>query len=72
MSQHPKAATIANHLLANTRDEEVDCDRFLALLPPFLDGRIDSATLREQLEHHARVCPECTEELAILRRALGL
>ncbi|MFT3700138.1 MAG: zf-HC2 domain-containing protein [Kofleriaceae bacterium] len=72
MTERPKAARIAHYLLSNTRDEEIDCDRFLELLPQYLDGNVDSATLREKLEHHARVCPECTEELAILKRALGI
>jgi Putative zinc-finger len=39
-------------------------------LPPYLDGRVGEAELREQIEHHARLCPECGEELAIVRRAL--
>lgn len=70
MTSHPKAATILGHLLAGTREQELDCDRVLELLPPYLDGRISAAALREQIEHHARLCPECKEELAILRRVL--
>lgn len=65
-----KTAPVLEHLLAETRDEELDCDRVLELLPPYLDGRVDRATLREQIEHHTKLCPECAEELAILRRAL--
>jgi hypothetical protein len=70
MSVDPKAAAILRRLLEGTRDEELDCDRFLALLPIFLDGRIGADELREQIAHHARQCPECNEELEILRRAL--
>jgi Putative zinc-finger len=72
MSEHPKAHAILRRLLETTREEELDCDRFLALLPPLLDGRIEDATLREQLEHHVRQCAECDEELRILKEALAL
>ena len=71
MSDDPKAAAILGRLLAGTRDEEIDCDRFLELLPPYLDGKITDGELRECIEHHAKQCPECKEELDILRRALG-
>jgi hypothetical protein len=70
MSDDPKAATTLRHLLDGTREQEIDCDRFLELLPLYLDGRIGEAELREQIAHHASLCPECTEELEILRRAL--
>lgn len=70
MSEDPKAATTLNRLLDGTRDEEIDCDRFLELLPQYLDGRISDAELREQIAHHTKLCPECHEELEILRRAL--
>jgi hypothetical protein len=70
MSDDPKAAAILSRLLEGTRDEEIDCDRFLELLPPYLDGQISDAELRECIAHHAKQCPECSEELEILRRAL--
>jgi Putative zinc-finger len=70
MSDKPTAATVLGKLLDGTKEQEIDCDRFLELLPPYLDGRIGDAELREQIAHHARQCPECDEELAILRRAL--
>jgi hypothetical protein len=72
MTDKPKAGTTLRQLLEGTRDRELDCDRFFELLPPYLDGTIGDAELREQIEHHARQCPECDEELAILRRVLGL
>jgi Putative zinc-finger len=70
MSDDPKAATTLEHLLDGTREQELDCDRFLELLAPYLDGRISDAELREQITHHEKQCPECHEELEILRRAL--
>jgi len=71
MSDDPKAAAILRRLLEGTREEELDCDRFLTLLPPYLDGRIGEEELRAQIAHHAGQCPECNEELEILKRALG-
>jgi hypothetical protein len=71
MSEKPKAAAILRRLLDGTRDEELDCDRFLALLAPYLDGTLGDTELLEQIAHHARQCPECDEELAVLKRALG-
>ncbi len=70
MNDKPHAATVLRSLLAETRDEEVDCDRFLELLAPLLDGRIDDPVLREKIAHHARLCAECSEELEIVKRAL--
>ena len=70
MSDDPKAAATLRRLLDDTRAQELDCDRFLELLAPYLDGRITEADLRELIAHHARQCPECDEELEILRRAL--
>jgi predicted HAD superfamily phosphohydrolase len=70
MTEDTKAAPVLERLLDGTREKELDCDRFLELLPPFLDGRVTDTELRELIEHHARQCPECDEELAILRRAL--
>ena len=57
-------------LLAETRQEELDCDRFLEYLAPLLDGRIDDPELREKLAHHLRQCVKCSEELEILKKAL--
>jgi len=44
MSENPKAQAILRRLLETTREEELDCDRFLALLPTLLDGRIEDAS----------------------------
>jgi len=70
MSDDSKAAAALRQLLDSTREEELDCDRFFALLAPYLDGRIGDDDLREQIAHHAKQCHECNEELEILRRAL--
>ena len=70
MSDKPNAATVLRSLLEGTRDEEIDCDRFLEYLAPLLDGRIDDPDLREQLAHHLRQCAECSEELEIVKKAL--
>jgi len=65
-----KAADALFRLLEETREHEVDCDRFLEYLAPFLDGRIDDPVLRERLAHHIRQCAECREEFEIVKRAL--
>ncbi len=65
-----KAADALFRLLEETRETEVDCDRFLEYLAPFLDGRIDDPVLRERLAHHIRQCAECREEFEIVKRAL--
>jgi hypothetical protein len=70
MSADPKAVTVLRRLLEGTREEELDCDRFLELLAPFLDGRVEDPTLREKLAHHVQQCAECNEELEIVKRAL--
>lgn len=55
-----------------TRDTELDCDAFHALLAPLLDGRIDRADVLHAMAHHRKACPECNEETILLRTALGL
>ncbi|HWZ90842.1 MAG TPA: hypothetical protein VNW92_18400 [Polyangiaceae bacterium] len=72
MTNRPKAHEVLRGMLASTREDELDCDRFLELLAPWLDERIENAALRELLEHHRRQCPECAEEVSILERALDL
>jgi hypothetical protein len=71
MSDVPKAATTLQRLLDGTREQEIDCDRFLELVPAYLDGQISDAELRAQIAHHTELCPECHEEFEILRRALA-
>jgi hypothetical protein len=72
LTDKPRAHDVLRGLLASTRENELDCDRFLELLAPWLDQRIEDAALRELIEHHRHQCPECAEEVSILERALGL
>ncbi len=58
-------------ILARTRDEEIDCDRYAAELAAWVDGGIADARLRALLAQHEEVCPECAEERQLLLRALG-
>lgn len=66
------AATIAvNCALSELRrPEEIDCDRFLEYIAPLVDGRVDDAELREKLAHYVRQCPECNEELELVKKSL--
>jgi hypothetical protein len=52
-------------------DFELDCDRFLELMAPWLDGRVESPELLALIEHHRQLCSECDEQVIILERALG-
>jgi len=72
LTDRPNAHEVLRGLLASTRELELDCDRFLELLAPWLDERIEDAALRDLLEHHRHQCPECAEEVNILERALQL
>jgi hypothetical protein len=73
MSQdHRRPDALLLEALRLTRAEELDCDAFHALLAPLLDDRIDCQRVKAAMDHHRLICPECDEELTILRRALGL
>ena len=56
-------------LLKGTAPRELDCDEFVDALAPLLDERLaeDQVAL---VEHHREICPECDEQLLILKRAL--
>jgi hypothetical protein len=60
-------------LVGLTKDDEIDCERCLALVAEFaereLEGRSIAAGL-EAVEHHLAVCAECREEYEALLRAL--
>jgi hypothetical protein len=71
MTNREEAYRSLNEMLRLTRDEELDCDRFLELLAPFVDGRVDDPHLQELIQHHRHLCTECGEQLAILERALS-
>jgi hypothetical protein len=56
-----------------TRDEEIDCERCLALVAEFaereLAGRPVLAAL-EAVAHHLAICAECCEEYEVLLEVL--
>lgn len=54
-----------------TRDEELDCAQFVELLAEYVDGTIRDARVLHLVEHHRHMCPECSEELETLQRALA-
>lgn len=54
-----------------TLEQELDCDKFAALLAPWLDQRIEDPKLLALLEHHRRLCVECDEEASLVEAALG-
>ena len=60
-------------LIGLTRDEEIDCERCLALVAAFaereLAGRSVPAGL-EAVSHHLSICAECCEEYEALLQAL--
>jgi len=61
-------------LIELTRDDEIDCERCLALVAEFaereLAGRPVPAAL-EAVAHHLSVCAECREEYEALLRVLA-
>jgi hypothetical protein len=66
----PRYAEILAWLEA-TRDREIDCDQFLELIGPWLEGSLQDPQIVALLEHHRDLCTECAEELELLRAALG-
>ncbi len=70
MSEKPHTHEALQFWLELTRADELDCDRFAQLLPPWLDQRIEDPHLLELLEHHRRLCAECDEEASLLETAL--
>lgn len=71
MSNRTGAYTAIEAMLSKTQSQELDCDRFLELLAPYLDERIEDPALVGLLERHRDLCAECAEELSLLGRALG-
>ena len=70
MSDRPHTHETLKSWLEVAQDEELDCDRFAALLAPWLDHRVDDPRLLELLDHHRRLCAECHEEALLLEVAL--
>ena len=58
-----------NTVLGLTRDEELDCDAFLELLPAYVEGGVRDEQLRALIDHHRAICPECEQERLLLARA---
>lgn len=60
-------------MVAATRDQELDCAEAFTFLDSYAD-RIrrgeDAAALLPLAHHHLAMCPDCSEELAALLRAL--
>jgi hypothetical protein len=60
-------------LIACTRDDEIDCDRCLALVAEFAERELADRSVPDGLEavaHHLSLCAECCEEFQALRQAL--
>jgi len=55
-----------------TSKEEIDCDEFLARLAEYVEGRPLDAEVKRLMDHHLILCPECAEELELLRKALNI
>ena len=56
-----------------TRDEEVDCERCLALVAEFAERELAGRPVPDGLEpvaHHLAICAECCEEYEALLQAL--
>ena len=60
-------------LIGLTRDEEIDCERCLALVAEFAERELASLSVPAGLEavaHHLAICAECCEEYEALLQAL--
>ncbi len=53
------------------REREMDCDEFSEHLAQYVEAGPMSEDVRALMRHHMEVCPECAEELATLKKALG-
>jgi hypothetical protein len=71
MNARAESYEALREMLRLTKDEELDCDRFVELMAPYLDERVSAPGVRALIEHHVALCAECAEELATLERALG-
>ena len=60
-------------LIGLTRDEEIDCERCLALVAEFAERELAGRSIPTGLEavaHHLSICAECREEFDALLEAL--
>jgi uncharacterized protein with PIN domain len=60
-------------LIGLTRDEEMDCERCLAVVAEFAERELAGRSVpdaREAIAHHLSICSECCEEYESLLQAL--
>ena len=60
-------------LVGLTRDDEIDCERCLALVAEFAERELAGRSVPAGLEavaHHLSICAECREEYKALLQAL--
>jgi hypothetical protein len=60
-------------LIGLTRDDEIDCERCLALVAEFAEQELAGRSIPAGLEavaHHLSICAECREEFEALLQAL--
>jgi hypothetical protein len=60
-------------LIGLTKDEEIDCERCLALVAEFAERELAGRSIPAGLEavaHHLSICAECREEFEALLQAL--
>lgn len=59
--------------VAKTGDNEISCQTCEDHLSQFAESQLTGKAIPEALqaiEEHLKICPECTEELEFIRRAL--
>ena len=73
MSLSNEEITELLRLIGLTRDEEIDCERCLALVAEFAERELAGRSVPAGLEavaHHLSICSECYEEYESLLQAL--
>ena len=59
--------------IADTAEEEIDCEEMLARAAAFIEavaeGDVDLPASLRVVAQHLRVCPECREEVELLLQA---
>jgi uncharacterized protein with PIN domain len=59
--------------VSKTRDDEISCQACEDQIAQFAESQLTGKEIPEALraiEEHLKICPECTEELEFIRRAL--
>ena len=59
--------------VSKTRENEISCQTCEDQIAQFAESQLTGKEIPEALkaiEEHLRICPECTEELEFIRRAL--